>query len=457
MSSTLSRLAYSVNPSGRRDGNLFAPRTLIADLFSFEAVFLLFLYSNSFQVVLPPLPVDLTYLFLGLSLAVGGYVVMREGLYFRGLIVVAAFLPYLIWLLLSAEWSPSRGLKYEYLKIMFTANLWCLIAGAMIVAHKRERMQRFLKIMVGLSLVVAVMGSYIYLAYGSFKFAGWEGFGRVYNNWGRAVANGAVVLLILFLRSRLGTTRQLATGALLAVCVFFIFVASSRSALLSMAAPCLLLFAVTFVPVGREGLSISRTPVLLLLAVTVVVVVVSALMASGYRIDTLARLQRVFEQADNTELVQGPNRWVYYGFALQLITESPIVGHGVRSFSILFKRFEDPGAHPHNIFLEILSDTGFVGLALFLLFLSVALRPLGLRRLRADPVLLTLAALFFSRLTATMFGADLSNQQPLFVFVGLLALRPPAESEAVDAPAYRAPSAGASQSPGLGRRESAAT
>ena len=410
------------NPAGST-GRPLTLRTLVSDVCSFEGAFVLFLYSNVFQFLWPQLPVDTTIIFLAAGVLLGGWIIVREGIYMRGLTLVVAFVPYLLWLLLSATWSPSRVLKIEYLQIMFTLNLWCLIATAMIISHKRERMLRFLRFMTVMSLIVATIGVVIYFRYGSFKFAGWEG-GRAYNQWGRAVVNGAVVLLFLFLRSRAGSVRQLCLGVLLGLCVFFIFVASSRSALLSLITPCLLLLAVTLVPRGPDGLRLPASAILLPLAMAAVVTIIAALVASGHRVDTIARLLSLYAQADNVEMIPGANRWDYYAEAVRQIIQSPLIGHGVRSFAILYRHAEEPGSHPHNVILEILSETGAVGLILFLLFIYVAVRPLGLRRLRADPMLLLLGMLFVSRLTATMFGADLSNQQELFVFVGILALVP---------------------------------
>jgi O-antigen ligase len=106
--------------------------------------------------------------------------------------------------------------------------------------------------------------------------------------------------------------------------------------------------------------------------------------------------------------------------------QSPLIGHGVRSFTVLHRGVESEGVQPHNIFLELLSDTGVVGFAAFGILLVAALRPLTLRRLRADPVLLCAAMLFVGRLTAAMFGQDLCFQNLLFLTIGLLALRPPA-------------------------------
>jgi O-antigen ligase len=418
-------------PARPRVPGLFAPRTLLSDLCSFETVFLLFFFSNQFELILPELPFDLTIAFLGLSVMLGAVVILREGIYLPGLLVVTALLPWLAWVNASSMWTPSRIMVWEYLKLVDTVNLWCLIAGAMIIAHKRERMLRFLKVMIGFSVLIALLGIQIYLVYGSFKFAGWEEGPRVYNSWGRAAVNGAVILTVLALRSRLLSMHQILTGTLLGICVIFILLSSSRSALLAVATPCLLYLAVTFAPVGRAGLNMKLGAVLLPLALIGVAVILVTVINSGYRVDSVARMEKVIQQADDPDMVTGANRFAYYAAAIKLIIQSPFIGHGVRSFAPLYKHNEISGTHPHNIFLEILSDTGFIGFALFLLFLYIACRPLQLRRLRSDPMLLAVAMLFVSRFTAVQFGEDISGQPEVFVFIGLLALRAP-EPEAQD-------------------------
>ena len=413
------------------------PRIIVACLFSFEMIVVLYLYSNVFQVVLPPLPVDTTLVFFALSVLLGGLLILREGIYLRGLYLVAALVPYLLWASLSLAWTPSRTLVFESLKLLFTVDLWLLIVGAMILAHKRERMMRFLVLITIFSMIVAAMGVSVYLIYGSFKFAGWD-VERVYNEWGRAVANGTIVLLILFLRSRFLSLRQIALGGVFGVCVLFILVASSRSALLVVAVPVCLFLAVNLAPLGRKGLRLSRAQLLLLLAVATVVTTVVVLLSSGYHVDTVQRFMKILKQAENTDLIMMRNRFDYYAAAIQYFSQSPVIGHGVRSFSILLQGVEREGAHAHNIFLELLTDTGLIGFGLFLLLLAVALRPVTFGWLRQDPMMLCVTMLFLGRLIAAMLGNDLANQGVLFLAIGLMALKPLAaldedeESEAAE-------------------------
>ena len=430
MSTTLSRPVFDSAPrpaaARRRPSKL---RTVFAHVFSFEMVVALYLYSNVFQVLLPPLPVDTTIVFFALSVALGGLLILREGIYVRGLYLTVALVPYLLWACLSLGWTPSRVLVDDSLKKLLTVDLGLLIVGAMVLAHKRERMMRFLALITVFSLIVAAMGVSVYLIYGSFKFAGWD-VKRVYNEWGRAVANGTIVLLILFLRSRFASARQLVLGALLGLCVLFILVASSRSALLVVAVPVCVFMAVNFAPFGRQGLRLSRAQILLLLFVATVVTAVVVLLSSGYQIDTIQRFMKIMKQAENTDILMKANRFDYFAAALHYFFQSPLIGHGVRSFSILHRGFEDDGVQPHNIFLELLAETGLIGFALFLFLLFMAVRPLSLDWLRRDPMMLCVTMLFVGRLIAAMLGNDLANQPVLFLAIGLMALKPPAGLEA---------------------------
>jgi len=102
----------------------------------------------------------------------------------------------------------------------------------------------------------------------------------------------------------------------------------------------------------------------------------------------------------------------------------------------------------------MLSDLGLVGLALLLLFFWSGLRLLRREQLRHDPLMLCLLMLLAGRFVAAMVSADISGQQALFLWIGLLATRPRAPAgqplPKPGRPAVRAPAARAASQPGLG-------
>ena len=154
------------------------------------------------------------------------------------------------------------------------------------------------------------------------------------------------------------------------------------------------------------------------------------LVMSGVPIATFNRFVKLFEEAQNPDVIEGPNRFRYYAAAIRFWLESPIIGNGIASFALMFAGFEQPGAQPHNIVLEMLTELGLVGLGLLLLFLWSGIKLGRGGRLRHDPVLLCVAMLLAARIMAAMISAEIAGQSPLFLFVGMMALRPLAQSAA---------------------------
>jgi hypothetical protein len=216
-------------------------RPLLRHLLSFEMVFALYLYSNRFEPVLPPLPFDTTPLFAGLTVAGIAYALATTGFHTRGLPVVVAGLAFVAWVALSATWSPSRVLASYTVTYLATFNLMCVAAGALVVARSRERAVRLLVLVTIFSLLLALWGLWIFAVYGSFRFAdfGPEA-GRMYLNWGYGASSGAIVAFCVTTYARFGSRAQLLGAASFCVILAFLLVSSGRGPLLSVALVCLL-------------------------------------------------------------------------------------------------------------------------------------------------------------------------------------------------------------------------
>jgi O-antigen ligase len=424
-------------------------------LASFELVFALFFYSNVVKLLLPSLPIDETVLFAALSFPIGLYVIAKQGIYLRALPILTAALLLMAWAALSLGWTPSRILAFRTISYLFTFNLWCVVAGALIIAPSRERVTRLLVFVMLLSLLVAAYGLFIYVAFGSFRFySGFAGFGRMYLNWGYAAANGAIIVFPVLIFSRTLSPRQLVAGVLFGIFAAFLLVGSGRGPLLSVLLACCVALATGLPQIRRGRIDMPRWQVIALLCLVAAGGYIAYLAMSGTTIATFTRFIKLFDQVENSEIVRGPNRFAYYAAAVRFWLSSPIVGHGIASFSNLFSGRDQEGTHPHNIFLEMLSDLGLVGLALLLLFFWSGLRLLRREQLRHDPLMLCLLMLLAGRFVAAMVSADISGQQALFLWIGLLATRPLATAgrplPKPGRPAVRAPAARAVSQPGLG-------
>jgi O-antigen ligase len=421
------RLGAQRGPT-RTSGLLGGFTRLMGHILSFEMIFALYFYSNAIKFVLPELPGDETVIFAALSMAAGLIVILRQGIYLRGLPVVAAGLLLLGWAAMSWGWSPSRVLAAKYLSFLFTFNLWCLVTGALVVAPSRERTIRLLGILMVLSALISAYGIFIYLFYGNFRFfSGFAGMGRMYLNWGYPAANGAITAFALLIFSRNLSLRQFVGAAVFALCTAFLLVGSGRGPLLGVAVALVLAVAAGLPRIGRGRIDIPRWQLMGLGLLLLAGAYLAYLVMSGVPIATFNRFVKLFNEIQNPDTIAGPNRFRYYAAAIEFWRQSPIVGNGIASFALMFAGFEQLGAQPHNIVLEMLTELGLVGLALLLFFLWSGIK-LGLGgRLRHDPLLLCVAMLLAARLLAAMISAEIAGQSALFLWVGLMALKPLAQ------------------------------
>lgn len=400
-------------------------------LLSFETCFALVLYSNRFKPFLPPLPVDDTLVWMVLCVPIGAVIVFRRGLYLPGLTIVAATLPFLAWAVIGLAWTPSRTLAGPTLSYMVGVNTLCVTCGAMVIAPERERMIRFLAIIFILSLGIALAGLYINIVYGSFRFfrTDAELTKRLYLNWGYAVTSGAIIAYCAGLYSRFMSRQQIVAVLLFILTFQFLLVSSARGPLLSVVVVCLLPLLIGGISVSRGRVLVRHSTLIALLLVVTAAAYVAYLLATGESSATLNRFARLLEQTENTDLVQGANRFAYFAGAIQFWQQSPIVGNGVASFAVMFNGMEVSGTHPHNIILETLTNHGLVGLVLFLIMFGYGVRHATLQRLETDKLFMCVFLLFLSRFVAAMYNTEIASQQPLIAFLGMLALRPPSASQ----------------------------
>ena len=137
-------------------------------------------------------------------------------------------------------------------------------------------------------------------------------------------------------------------------------------------------------------------------------------------------------------------RVVLWGTTLRIIADHPVTGVGVDNFQSAYKTYAEggdqfvqwgrPGAfHAHQIVLEVLSETGVVGLLLWLAALALALRAWryadAAARQRAGPAALALAVTVFPLNTHLAFYSTFWGGVTLLLaalYAGALLARPAA-------------------------------
>lgn len=409
-------------------GSLRWARWLAYHLLSFETFFLLFFYGTHIRQILPPIPGNEAFVFGVITIAIGGWIIIRDGLYLRGMPILLTGLAFTGWMILSIGWTPSRILARESLSYLLTINLWALFAGACIIAASRERALRLFIMIMLLALLLAVIGIYIEFTYGSFRYYTYRGGAEIwaptYIHWGNIVANGGVVALAIVIYSRLGRLKQLLSLTILGVCVYFLLIAGGRGPLLAIFLAGFVAMLLQLPRISAGKFELPQTQLVALLIMTVGIAYVSYLFVTDQTTGTLSRFLTLFEQADDPLLRRGANRFDYFIGAYHAWLTAPLSGLGLHGFAISFCHKEDPGCHAHNAILQTLADFGIIGLVFFAVFVWSGLRLLTFPRLRTDPLFMVLLMIFITFVVQVMVSGDITTNYRFFFVVGLLALRP---------------------------------
>ena len=399
-------------------------------LISFEFFFLFFLYGIQIREILPRIPGNEVFVFGAITMVLGGWIILRDGIYLRGVPIFMAGLAFVAWLLMSVGWTPSRILVWQNLRFLLTVDLWALFASACIIASSRERIVRLLCMIMVLALVVSAYGIYIELVYGSFRFFRYYGAGEswgksIYIVWGYIAANGIIVTLAIAIYSRLASLKQLLALAAFGICIYFLLLAGGRGPLLAILSAGLVAVLVQAPRIGNGRLEISQVQLVTLGIIGLGIAYVAYLFSTGETTATLGRFLSLLEEADDPLLRSGANRFDYFAAAYRLWLESPVIGHGLASFAPLFAGgAEIQGTYPHNAILQILAEFGAVGGLLFVILLFTALRNFSLKRLQQDPLALVVMMMFVTFAVQTMVAGDITMNYRFFFILGLLAMRP---------------------------------
>jgi O-antigen ligase len=133
------------------------------------------------------------------------------------------------------------------------------------------------------------------------------------------------------------------------------------------------------------------------------------------------------EELGSGELYNYSSRSKFYTQSINALNSSilsPFIGIGIGGFNYI-AGFADTkeGVYPHNIFLEILCETGILGLAVFLfLLVNIYKRIDILIRSRSDlrPLVYTVSGLILYMLINSLFSADINGNRVLFASFGML-------------------------------------
>ena len=304
-------------------------------------------------------------------------------------LMVWAFLPLLVWALVSVAWTPvpGRGIRLlaSLVGLMVVARI--LVAGARAIpAGERTTLT---------SALVASGAAFVTLL---------------------AIENFSAGFIIEILKSHKGkgvddhTTYITPGNSVLAVFIWPIVFAvarrtSSYGGMAALAVVCVVLF---YGPSAAPTLSLLASTVFFLAAFfggkralsAISVVLIAAAFLSPF---VIPFLKQWATGADLFSLlgVSGSHRWAIWQFVSERILDHPIIGWGIDSSRAIPGRnalvFGEYGEilplHPHNAFLQIWLELGLVGV--IALAVILALIPVAARKAAGDALQVAIAFAFF--------------------------------------------------------------
>ena len=392
----------------------------LRQLFTFEAVFIAFLYAGIYKThpALTWVPIDITVLLLFATGAIGLLLWFRDAWGITPIIVVfiAIYLIFLAYVSFSIFWSSS-SIYAQYKLIRLVTVVPGAIGGAILIGQSRERFYRFLRLTVGLG---TLLSSIVILQFLSGSLQGGFRIGEAaYLLPSRVIAISGLISVFWLSKTRNFRIR-LALIGLVGIHSIGVFLGSSRGALIAMFAA-IGLFAV--LQMWSGGYYIRLTHEIQDLVVTgviggigIIIGIVGGLIElSSFRI--VRRTLRLFSPSQTeTSLL---SRMEHYQFAFDLWIRSPIFGHGIGSYGIL-QTGEDTISYPHNILLEVLAELGLFGLFLVCLLVVVGIVRIYRYRLISEhstrSFLISFAFFWF---VSAQFSFDITGNRYLFMCLAL--------------------------------------
>lgn len=386
--------------------------TYVKSLCSFELLFVLWLFSyqykNAFKIFSSP---DITVLltFILIPWAVILYLKEKAKPKFNDGAVLA-FLGLSLWFIISSFWSPSEFYKTQKTLCFALYTIPGFFMGYMIISQSTERLKRLMVVFFAFGVVILCETYHIFVVNGLGFIS--DVLNTNYLVTGQTLGVG---LIILFTYSYFALNKPISLYAYMFLCGLFVYALiniGGRGPVI--AAGC----AVAIFYAARSWLdSFAKTGMHLGIFFTFCILTYFALnellghTGSHFQQRLVTILSGHIDESVNERLI-------YYKSAILTFLQHPIIGVGFGGWPVV-SGLGDISIHPHNIFLEVLSETGVIGFTLFLSLLYFTFRRLTCSFIFLTPEYTSLFLLtVFSFINAQKTG-DLHDNLLLFITFSL--------------------------------------
>jgi O-antigen ligase len=382
-------------------------------VFSGEFFFVLFVTGGYYKEALG-MPFDFTLLFLVLSILVSlKRIFVNPNVNRLAIAPLTLYCGMIALFLISMFWSDSEVYALDKTLRFIVITGWAFVGGLLLIYNK-ESAKRFIASI----LVVSTLGS-LFMGFLFVVNSSQTGFisiaGGNYLGAARLCGLGAMILLVYFFFGE----RKLLSLTLLSIHTLALLSTGARMPLVAFSAIFMLL---TFrgVRYAKGNLYYTKHTKYIIVSLLFVIVMGFFLVKTDTFSTTINRFEILFTEENGGNSANG--RLMRFSEALEMFGRSPILGEGVGSFPVSFSSV-DARDYPHNIFLELLSELGLVGLVMFLcLFLLPIYRFFKINN-NNRLLLALMAGLLFSFLNSLVSG-DVNDNRILFTFISIITIAP---------------------------------
>jgi O-antigen ligase len=304
-----------------------------------------------------------------------------------------------VYLAISALWTPR---VLEASEMISNASEVCgvlllaatvLMVPAIFRGDTRRKVDFFLGLALGASILYAIGG----------LFGEWReedriaAFGGGPNVFVRIVGMGVLVAIYFWLR-----TRRVIWLAPLPLLIGSAILSGSRGGILALGIGISVLLALCWRSIDltlRRG-AVVACALLILLSL-------SFLRETVFPYWQQRFVENSYEDRNDSD------RLLLFSEAVAIIQENPVSGVGLDGF----RRLSVIGEYSHNLFLQVTSEAGLIGLVLLLISLIAASKAWSWSSALEEKILLSLGVLFFF---AQMFSGSYYDARYMWIFFGLI-------------------------------------
>lgn len=399
-----------------------------SNLLSLETLFVLWLFSYQYKNIplLKDMP-DITVLLTGIFLPLGGFLYFKEkkqrpasSFSFKKCQPLFLFLALSLWLICSSFWSESHHYRLEKLLCFVIYTIPGFLIAYLVMGACEERIKRLIWIFISFGGIVGAESLRIFWSKGIYFIhdilsANYLVTGQTL---GVSLCSMGALSLYRFSQHRQYTNYQLWAFAFVFWCLTYILLnLGGRGPVIASILSVLCLYISVFVASTPRKHQILTHGCLILGTTLLFVLILNAFFGQPST-HFMQRMAPVVSLGQTDQSLA--ERFAYYQSAFKAFLRHPIIGLGLGGWP-LFQGVGDISLHPHNIFLEVLCETGAIGFCLLCLFIDRVVKRAVNSPVLQNPYHMSLVSIgMFSFLNAMKTG-DIHDNMLLFISLGLIA------------------------------------